>query len=78
VSETENPVVGVAVAQVVGAVALVVVLVAVADEEDEVAEVVAATDAMTDSVDKFLTSVGTQEKQSLVTENFLGWLTNFQ
>jgi hypothetical protein len=39
-------------------------------EADEVAEVVAATDAMTVSLDKFLISVETQEKRSRVMENF--------
>jgi hypothetical protein len=41
------------------------------DEADEVAEVVAATDAMTVSLDRFLISVETQEKRSRVMVNFL-------
>jgi hypothetical protein len=52
--------------------AAVMMMTAVAeDEADEVAEVVAATDAMTVSLDRFLISVETQEKRSRVMVNFL-------
>jgi hypothetical protein len=63
--------VAVVVAEEAGAAVTTMEVAAVVEgEADAVAEVVAATDAMTVSLDKFLISVETQEKQSQVTENF--------